>query len=91
MSVDRDTKKLRVLLTSGRGGSPAGITREQDEQREDRNQLLLGLSERGMLVPDKQARGFEGQRLRGAITATTHDEVLRIQNTGAMLHIAREA
>jgi hypothetical protein len=85
MAWDRDTGKLRVILSTGH--------RDRDElaeQRQDRDLLLTRLADEGFLRPGPQRLGPDGRPLRLQANIETLGGVMRVSNIARTLQCARE-
>lgn len=85
LSWDRDTGEPRVLLTSDRRGRPE----EENEQKKDRDLMLRGFKEEGLLQPGPQKLGPDGRPLRMTLSVEGTDRVMRVANVARMLHILK--
>jgi hypothetical protein len=79
LAIDWETRMVRALLTS----SPA-----TQQQKTDRDQLLLQLLDEGVLQVGPLALGPDGQQFRSAIRAESMEGLMRVRGTGRTLHIA---
>jgi hypothetical protein len=85
MAWDRDTGKLRVLLSTGNRDS-----KELAGQRQDRDLMLACLADEGVLRPGPQRLGPDGRPLRFAANIEATGQVMRVSNVARTLHFARE-
>jgi hypothetical protein len=86
MAWDRDTGKLRVIVSTG--------NRNPDElagQQQDRDLLLARLADEGVLRPGPQRLGPDHRPLRQQANIETTGQVMRVSNLARTLHWAREA
>ena len=80
LAIDWDTRRLRACLTSERS----------DEQRLDRDRMLLRLLDHDALRLDRLAIGPDGQPLRTVVRAQALGDVMRVRGTARTLHVAPE-
>ena len=81
LSIDRDTKRVRFLLTSGRDGP----------RRERREAYLRKLAGNRLLALDGDAFDARGLPRRDVIRGDVVEGTLRLRNTAHMLHVVGEA
>ncbi len=81
MAWDRDTGKLRVILSTGNRDS-----KELAEQQQDRDLMLTRLADEGILQPGPQRLGPDGRPLRFAATIEATGSVMRVSNIARTLH-----
>lgn len=86
MAWDRDTGKLRVILSTGNRDPD-----ETDQQRQDRDRMLMRLDDEGVLRPGPQRLGPDGRPLRFAAHIETTGQLMRVSGITRTLHYAREA
>lgn len=79
--IDRDTKRVRFRLTTGRDG----------ERRERREAYLRKLARQRALALGTDAYDARGLPRRDVIRAEVVEGTLRLRNTAHMLHVAGEA
>jgi hypothetical protein len=85
MAWDRDTGKLRTLLTTG--------NRNRDElakQQQDRDHLLARLADEGILRSGSQRLGPDGRPLRRQASFETRGRVMRVSSIPRTLRWERE-
>jgi hypothetical protein len=85
MAWDRDTGKLRAILSTG--------NRDRDElaeQRKDRDLLLTRLADEGFLRPGPQRLGPDGRPLRFAANIEVTGQAMHVSNVTHMLHFVKE-
>jgi hypothetical protein len=85
MAWDRDTGKLRAILSTG--------NRDRDElaeQRKDRDLLLARLADEGFLRPGPQRLGPDGRPLRFAANIEVTGQAMQVSNITHMLHFVKE-
>ena len=87
MAWDRETGKLRVLLTSNPDRRPA----EHAEQAADRDASLVQFVEEGFLRPGPQRLGPDGRPLRFAANVAVTGQVMRVSDVARTLHFRKEA
>jgi len=85
MAWDRDTGKLRVLLSTGNRDR-----KELAEQRQDRDLMLARLADEGVLRPSPQRLGPDGRPLRFEANIEATGQVMLVSNVARTLHFARE-
>lgn len=78
MAIDRETKQIRSFLSTG-------IT---DDQVKDRDLMLAGMLDEGLLQMRDEAITPEGFPYQGRIPYTVSGGVMKVKNTAHMLHIA---
>jgi hypothetical protein len=76
MAWERETGKLRVLLTSNPGKHPD----EQAEQQADRDAMLRKLSDQGYLKPGPQDFGPDGRPSRFPVNFDATSKVMQVNN-----------
>jgi len=81
LSIDRDTKRVRFRLTTGRDG----------ERRERREAYLRKLAQKRALALGADAFDARGLPRRDVIRAEVVEGTLRLRNTAHMLHVVGEA
>jgi hypothetical protein len=81
LAVDRDTKRVRFRLTTGRDGP----------RRERREAYLRKLAGKRLLALDGDAFDARGLPRRDVIRAEVVEGTLRLRNTAHMLHVVGEA
>jgi hypothetical protein len=81
LSIDRDTKRVRFRLTTGRDGA----------RRERREAYLRKLARQRVLALDTDAFDARGLPRRDVIRAEVVEGTLRLRNTAHMLHVVGEA
>jgi hypothetical protein len=85
MAWDRDTGKLRAILSTARPDPD-----ELAKQQQDRDLMLAGLADEGLLRPGSQPLGPDGRPLRLVASIETTREVMRVSNVARMLHCIEE-
>jgi hypothetical protein len=80
LSIDRDTKRVRFRLTTGRDGG----------RRERREAYLRKLARQRVLALDADAFDARGLPRRDVIRAEVVEGTLRLRNTAHMLHVVGE-
>jgi len=81
LSIDRDTKRVRFCLTTGRDGA----------RRERREAYLRKLARQRALALGTDAYDARGLPRRDVIRAEVVEGTLRLRNTAHMLHVVGEA
>ena len=81
LSIDRDTKRVRFRLTTGRDGP----------RRERREAYLRKLAGKRLLALDGDAFDARGLPRRDVIRGDVVEGTLRLRNTAHMLHVVGEA
>jgi len=81
LAIDRDTKRVRFRLTTGRDGA----------RRERREAYLRKLARQRALALGTDAYDARGLPRRDVIRAEVVEGTLRLRNTAHMLHVAGEA
>ena len=84
MAWDRDTGKLRALLTTGNRNPD-----ELGEQQQDRNLVLARLVDDGVLRPGAERKGPDGRPLRLQASIETTGQVMRVCDIARTLHFAK--
>lgn len=77
LAVDWETRQIRSRMT----------TDLSDQQKDDRDQILMRMADEGILVPDRVGLGPDGQPLRSAMRAETMGDVMRVRGAARMLHL----
>jgi hypothetical protein len=77
LAIDRDTRRLRSRLT----------TDLSEEQRLDRDRMLLRMDGEGVLLLDRRGLGPDQQPLTSAIRAESLGPVMRVRGGARMLHL----
>jgi hypothetical protein len=85
MAWDRDTGKLRALLTTAQR-APGELA----EQQQDRDLMLARLADEGVLRPGPQRLGPDGRPLRFVANIETTGEVMRVSNVASLIHFRKE-
>lgn len=83
LAIDRETRQVRVRLTTDRTGLPE----EEGEQLKDRNLFLGMLAGEGILRPGQRSIGPDGKELISVISAEDIKGVMRVRGMARMLHI----
>jgi len=81
LAIDRDTKRVRFLLTTGRDGP----------RRERREAYVRKLAEKRLIALDADAFDARGLPRRDVIRAEVVEGTLRLRATAHMLHVVGEA
>jgi hypothetical protein len=81
---DRDTSKLRVLLTS----DPRAHPQEQEAQQTDRDLMLRQLAADGLLRNERKALGPDGRQSGLTVKVKTDKPAMRVSSVARMLHLA---
>jgi hypothetical protein len=77
LAIDWDTRRLRSLLT----------TDHSEEQRLDRDRMLLRMDDQDLLLLDRRGLGLDQQPLTSAIRAESLGSVMRVRGGARMLHL----
>jgi hypothetical protein len=85
MAWDRDTGKLRVILSTGKRDHD-----ELAEQRQDRDLMLARLADEGFLQLAPQRLGPDGRPLRFAANIEATGQLMRVSNIARTLHFVKE-
>ncbi len=85
MAWDRDTGKLRAILTTGNRNSG-----ELAEQQRDRDRLLSRLADDGILQPGLQRLGPDGRPLRFTASFEARGQAMRVSSMARTLHAVKE-
>ena len=85
MAWDRDTGKLRAILTTGNRNSG-----ELAEQQRDRDRLLSRLADDGILQPGLHRLGPDGRPLRFAASFEARGQAMRVSSMARTLHAVKE-
>jgi hypothetical protein len=85
MAWDRDSGRLRVILSTGKHDKD-----ELAEQRQDRDLMLVRLADEGFLRPGPQRMGPDGRPLRFAANIRTSGQLMRVSNIARTLHFMKE-
>lgn len=80
LALDRDTRRVRFLLTTGRDGA----------RRERREAYLRKLAQKRLLALGSDAFDARGLPRRDVIRAEVVEGTLRLRNTAHMLHVVGE-
>jgi len=81
LAIDRDTKRVRLRLTTGRDGA----------RRERRDAYLRKLARQRVLALESDAFDARGLPRRDVVRAEVVEGTLRLRNTAHMLHVVGEA
>ena len=85
MAWDRDTGKLRAILTTGNRNSG-----ELAEQQRDRDRLLSRLADDGVLQPGLHRLGPDGRPLRFTASFEARGQAMRVSSMARTLHAVKE-
>jgi hypothetical protein len=77
LAIDWDTRRLRSRLS----------TDLSEEQRLDRDRMLLRMDDQGLLLLDRHALGPDREPLRSVIPAESLGPVMRVRGGARMLHL----
>lgn len=77
LAIDWDTRRLRSRLT----------TDLSEEQRLDRDRMLLRMDDQGLLLLDRRGLGPDQQPLHAAIHAESLGSLMRVRGGARMLHL----
>jgi hypothetical protein len=77
LAIDWDTRRLRSRLT----------TDLSEEQRLDRDRMLLRMDDQGLLLLDRRGLGPDQQPLHSAIHAQSTGSMMRVRGGARMLHL----
>jgi hypothetical protein len=80
LAIDWKDRTVRALLTSD----------PSEEQRRDRDEMLLRLQRGDRLRAGREAMGPDGKLLRSVVTGEKSGDLLRVRNSARMLHIVGE-
>jgi hypothetical protein len=83
---DGGTPRVRAVLTSDRTDRPE----EQEQQHQDRTQLLRRLADADLLRMGGAAVAPDGRPLRSVVAATSANGAMRVHGAARMLHIVGE-
>jgi hypothetical protein len=77
LAIDWDSRRLRSRLT----------TDLSEEQRLDRDRMLMRMDDEGLLLLDRRSLGPDQQPVRSAIRAESLGPVMRVRGGARMLHL----
>jgi hypothetical protein len=91
MAVDWETKKVRAIVTSDFSERPSGSGRkrkaDREQQKADRDLMLEGLLDAGVLQATADTRGPDGKPRTALVSAETMGNLMRVRGAARMLHI----
>lgn len=91
MAVEWETKTVRAIVTSDFSERPSGSGRkrkaDREQQKADRDLMLKGLLDNGVLQAAADTRGPDGKQRTALVSAETMGNLMRVRGAARMLHI----
>lgn len=91
MAVEWEAKTVRAIVTSDFSERPSGSGRkrkaDREQQKADRDLMLEGLLDAGVLQTADDTRGPDGKQRTALVSAETMGNLMRVRGAARMLHI----
>ena len=91
LAIDWLTKRVRAIVTSDFSERPSGSGRKRraarEQQKADRDSMLQGLLDDGVLQAASDTRGPDGKQRTALVSAETMGNLMRVRGAARMLHI----